>query len=81
MDDKEKGRIWAIYYPRSGNNRDALQICQLICRLIREETKFVVVISRAGRLQRVLDACSIPEADFDEVEKKLASRRLPFFVL
>ena len=71
MDDKEKGRIWAKFYPRSGNNRDALQICRLICRVIREETKFVVVISRAGKLQRVLDACGIPKADFDEVEKRI----------
>jgi hypothetical protein len=70
MDDKEMERIWALYYPRSGNNRDALQICQLICRLIREKTRFVFVIGRAGKLQRVLDACGIPKADFDEVEKQ-----------
>jgi hypothetical protein len=73
MDDKEKGRIWAIYYPRSGNNRDGLQICQLICRLIWEETKFIFVISRDAKLQRVLDACGIPKSDFDEVDKRLPS--------
>jgi hypothetical protein len=75
MDDKEKGRIWAEYYPRSGN--DGLQICQLICRLIREETKFVFVISRAGKLQRVLDACGIRKADFNEVERKASRDSLP----
>jgi hypothetical protein len=69
MDDKEIGRVWAEYYPKSGDNRDALQICGLICRLIREKTKFVIVISRSGRLQRVLDACGISKAEFDKVEK------------
>ena len=71
MDDKEIGRVWAEYYPKSGKDRDALQICGLICRLIRAETRLVLVISRAGRLQRVLDACGISKADFDEVEKGL----------
>jgi len=71
MDDKEIGRVWAEYYPKSGKDRDALQICGLICRLIRAETRLVLVISRAGRLQRVLDACGILKADFDEVEKGL----------
>ena len=72
MDDKEKGRIWAIYYSRSGNNRDALQICQLICRLIREETRLGFFIGKSSRLQRVLDACGISKDDFDEVEKGLS---------
>ena len=71
MDDEEIGRAWAEYYPKSGDNRAALQICEMICRLIREKTKLVFVISRAGRLQRVLDACGIPKADFDDVEKGL----------
>jgi hypothetical protein len=74
MDDKEKGRIWAEYYPRSGDNRNALQICGIICRLIRAETKLGFVISRAGRLQRILDSCGIPKADFDEVEKQSQRR-------
>jgi hypothetical protein len=71
MDEKEIGRVWAEYYPRSGNNRDALQMCGMICRLIREKTRLVFVISRSGRLQRVLDACGILKAEFDEVEKGL----------
>ena len=71
MDDKEIERVWAEYYPKSGDNRDALQICGMICRLIREKTRLVFVISTAGRLQRVLDACGISKADFDEVEKGL----------
>ena len=71
MDDKEIGRVWAEYYPKSGNNRDALQMCGMICRLIRAETRLVFVISRSGKLQRVLDACGIPKADFDKVEKGL----------
>ena len=71
MDDKEIGRIWVEYYPKSGNNRDALQMCGMICRLIRAETGLVFVISRSGKLQRVLDACGIAKADFDEVEKGL----------
>ena len=71
MDDKEIGRVWAEYYPKSGDNRDALQICAMISRLIREKTKSVLAISMASRLQRVLDACGIPNAEFDEVEKGL----------
>jgi hypothetical protein len=71
MDDKEIGRVWAEYYPKSGDNRDALQICGMICRLIREKTRLVLAISRSGKLQRVLDAYGIPKADFDEVEKGL----------
>ena len=71
MDDKEIGRVWAEYYPKSGDNRDALQICGMICRLIREKTRFVISISRAGRLQRLLDGCGISKADFDEIEKGL----------
>jgi len=69
MNDKEIGRIWAEYYPKSGENRDALQICGMICRLIREKTKLGFVISRSGKLQRVLDACGISKADFDEIER------------
>ena len=69
MDDKEIARVWAEYYPKSGDNRDALQICGMICRLIREKTKLGFVISRSGKLQRVLDAYGITKADFDEVEK------------
>ena len=71
MDDKEIGRVWAEYFPKSGDNRDALQMCGMICRLIRAETKLVLVISRSGKLQSVLDACGISKADFDEVEKGL----------
>jgi hypothetical protein len=71
MNDNEIGRIWAEYYPKSGDNRDARQICGMICRLIRAETRRGFVITRSGRLQRVLDACGIPKADFDEVEKWL----------
>jgi len=71
MDDKEIGRVWAEYFPKSGDNRDALQMCGMICRLIRAETKLVLVISRSGKLQSVLDACGIAKADFDEVEKGL----------
>jgi len=74
MDDKEIGRVWAEYYPKSGNNRDALQMCGMICRLIRAETRLVFVISRSGKLQRVLDACGIRKADFDKVEKGLFKR-------
>ena len=71
MNDKEIGRIWAEYYPKSGENRDALQICGMICRLIREKTRLIFVISKSGRLQRVLDASGILKADFDKVEKGL----------
>ena len=71
MDDKEIGRVWAEYYPKSGDNRDALQICRMICRLIREKTRLVISLSRAGSLQLVLDTCGIAKADFDEVEKGL----------
>jgi DNA-binding XRE family transcriptional regulator len=70
MDEKEIGRVWTKYYPKSGDNRDALQICRMICRLIRAETRLVFSISRSGRLQRVLDACGILKADFDEIEKR-----------
>jgi len=71
VDDNEIGRIWAEYYPKSRENRDALQICGIICRLIRAETKLGFVISRSGKLQSVLDACGISKADFDEIEKGL----------
>ena len=71
MDEKEIGRVWAEYYPKSGKDRDALQICGIICRLIRAEIRLVFVISRSGKLKRVLEACGIPKADFDEVEKRL----------
>jgi 3-dehydroquinate dehydratase len=69
MDDKEIGRIWGEYYPRSGNSRDALQICGIICSLIREKSRLVISLSGTGRLQRVLNGCGISKADFAEVEK------------
>jgi hypothetical protein len=69
MDQKEIGRVWAEYYPKSGDNRDALQMCGMICRLIREKTKFDISISRTGSLQRVLDGCGISKVQFDEVDK------------
>ena len=53
------------------DNRDALQIGGMICRLIREKTRLVFVITRSGRLQRVLDAYGTSKADFDEVERAL----------
>jgi len=71
MDDKVIGRVWADYYPRSRDNRDALQLCRIICRLIRAESRRGFVITKSGRLQRVLDACDISKADFDEIEKGL----------
>lgn len=71
MDDKEIGRVWADYYPKSGTNRDALQICGMICRLLREKTRFVISMSSAGRIERVLADCGISKAAFDEVEKGL----------
>jgi hypothetical protein len=69
MGDKEIGRVWAEYYPKSRDNGDAFQICWTICSLIREKSRFVIAIRRSGRVQRVLDACGIPKAQFDEVEK------------
>jgi len=71
MDDKEIGRIWAEFYSRSGGSSDALQMCGMICRLIREKSRFVFAIRRSVRLQRVLDNCGIRKTDFDEVEKAL----------
>ena len=71
MDDEEIERVWAERYLKSGDSRDALQMCGMICRLIREKTRFVISIGRAGGLQRVLDACGIPKAEFDEIEKGL----------
>jgi len=71
MDDHEIERVWAEHYATSGDNRDALQMRGRICRLIREKTKFDISISRAGGLQRVLVACGILKAEFDEIEKGL----------
>jgi hypothetical protein len=68
MDDRDIGRIWAEYYPKA-DSRDALQICECLCRLIRDKTRFVLSLRRGDRLQRVLDACEISKAEFDEVEK------------
>ena len=70
MDDRDIGRIWAESYPKSEDNRDALQICGMLCRLIRGKTGFVLSFRKSGSLQRVLDACEISKAEFDEVEKK-----------
>jgi hypothetical protein len=70
MDEKEIGRVWAEYYPKSGDNRDALQICGMICRLIRAESKAVFVIGRTGRLQRLLESCGIAKDEFDAIEKR-----------
>ena len=71
MNDKEIGRVWAEYYPKSRDDRDALQICGIICRLIRAESKLAFVIGRSGKLQRILDACSISKDDFNVIEKQL----------
>jgi len=71
MDDKEIGRLWAEYYRKSKDNRDAFQMCRLICLLIREKSSFVFSIRRSGRLQRVLDDCGVPKAEFDEIERGL----------
>ena len=69
MNEKEIGRVWAENYPKLRGNRDAVQICEGICRLIREESRFEISIRRSGTLQRVLDGCGISKAQFDEVEK------------
>jgi hypothetical protein len=72
MDEKEIGRVWAEYFTKSGDNRDALQICGMICRLIRAETRVVFVIGRTGRLQHLLESCGIAKAQFDAIEKRLS---------
>ena len=69
MNEKEIGRVWAENYPKLRDNRGAVQICERICRLIREESKFEISIRRSGTLQRVLDGCGISKTQFDEVEK------------
>jgi hypothetical protein len=71
MNDNEIGRVWAEYYPKSGENREALQNMRVICRLIRAESRLGFVIGRSGKLQRVLDACGISKGDFDAIEKGL----------
>jgi len=68
MNEKEIGRVWAENYPKLRDNRDAVQICEGICRLIRKESRFEISISRSGTLRRVLDRCGISKAQFDEVE-------------
>ena len=72
MDKNESGRVWAEYYPKSGHNKDALQICAMICRLLRAETRGVFVIGRSGRLKRLLGPCGIAKAEFDAIEKRLS---------
>jgi hypothetical protein len=69
MNEKEIGRVWAENYPKLRGNRDAAQICEGICRLIREESRFEISLRRSGTLQRVLDGCGISKAQFDDVEK------------
>jgi len=69
MNEKEIGRVWAENYPKLRDNRDTGQICEGICRLIREESRFEISIFRSGTLQRVLDGCGRSKAHFDEVEK------------
>ena len=68
MNEKEIGRVWAENYPKLRVNRNAVQICEKICRLIRKESRFELSIRRSGTLQRVLDDCGISKAQFDEVE-------------
>ena len=69
MNEKEIGRVWAENYPKLRDNRNAVQICEKICLLIRKESRFDISIRRSGTLQRVLDGCGISKAQFDEVEK------------
>ncbi len=69
MNEKEIGRVWAENYPKLRDNIDANRICEKICRLIREESRFEISIPRSHTLQRVLDGCGISKAQFDEVEK------------
>ena len=70
MNDKEIGRLWAEYYPKSADNRDALRNMQVICRLIRAKSRLGFVIGRSAKLQRVLNACGISKGDFDKIEKE-----------
>ena len=69
MDEKEIERVWAENYPKLRDNRDAVQICERIYRLIRKESRFDISIRRSGTLQHVLDGCGISKAQFDEAEK------------
>jgi hypothetical protein len=72
MNDEAIRRFWAEYFPKSGGDREALQICGVICRLIREKTKIVISLTRGGKLPRVLDGYGIAKADFDEIEKRFS---------
>jgi hypothetical protein len=73
MDDKEIGRVWAKYYPKSEDNGDALQMCGTICRVLQAKTRLAITVGMADRLklQPVLDACGISKAEFDDIEKGL----------
>ena len=72
MDDKEIGRVWAKYYPKSKINKAALQTCGIICRVLQEKTRLAIAVNLADRLQLqpILDACGIPKAEFDDIEKE-----------
>jgi hypothetical protein len=73
VDDKEIGRVWAKYYPKSEDNADALQTCGIICRVLQAKARLAITVGMADRLkqQPVLDACGIPKAEFDDIEKGL----------
>jgi len=78
MNEKEIGRVWAEFYPKSGDNRDALQICAMICRLIRENTRFIISISRSSTLQRVLDGYGISKASLTRSKRvRLRCKKAP----
>ncbi len=73
MDDKEIGRLWAKYYPKSEDNGAALQTCGIICRVLQEKTRVAITVSMTDRLQLqpILNACGIPKAEFDDIERGL----------
>ena len=70
MDDTEIGRTWADHFPKWQHDKESDQICRLICLLMPMKAKSVIdaeARTSEERLQRVLNSCGTPRAQFDEV--------------
>jgi hypothetical protein len=70
MEDHDITEAWKEHFPKWRHDKVSAQTCRLLCGLLQDRVKHATTpagITPDERLQRVLDACGVPRAQFDEV--------------
>jgi hypothetical protein len=70
MEDHDITEAWKEHFPKWRHDKVSAQTCRLLCGLLQDRVRHATTLAGLTpdeRLQRVLDACGVPRAQFDEV--------------